>query len=209
MRSAPATKVVSEIAMTVSMSVMPRRAVQEWACRPMVSAACRPMACGAAGDGLPKVAGTLRVPFASWATAHGVCLVLWSTVFPATRLSGACRRMACGVGVCIGRSAKRLGTNRKSAARSPRSSQLLLAALEPSIPCGLESCTVLTSNCGDRCRSIRSSVALVSGPQHPEDRSGLQRVKSVLTRSDKPIHFLRNTGPTDASKPRAPTTTTE
>ena len=40
----------------------------------------------AAGDGLPKVAGTLRVPFASRATAHGVCLLLWSTVFPVTRL---------------------------------------------------------------------------------------------------------------------------
>ena len=44
----------------------------------------------AAGDGLPKVAGTLRVPFASRATAHGVCLLLSSTVFPAARLTGMC-----------------------------------------------------------------------------------------------------------------------
>jgi hypothetical protein len=69
------------------------------------------------------------------------------------------------------------GRNRKSAARSPRSSQLLLAALEPSNPHGVECCTLIASDCLRRSRR-RVRFALSNCFEHPKDRSSLRGVKS-------------------------------
>lgn len=90
--------------------------------------------------------------------------------------------VTCGLGsgafasVMAGRT---LVIKRKSAARSPRSSQLLLAALEPSNPYGVECCTVFASDCRSHSRFtlVRRVRCVCDCFEHPKDRSSSLTVK--------------------------------